>query len=1116
MPGLNQLKQLNSDVLNLGNEVKVRSARGEKPVIAPLPQGIPDEDDSEDFRLGLPVADDGTEGVGRDTEDATDPYGDFGMDYAPAPEADEVPELEEAAPNVSDLLSPPQNTSLDDLDLSEFEEPEPEPPLEDMGLDALLKPSGSSTQEESPSQEESAPETEESSVPEEAPAFGDDLDSLIENAPEDNTAPKAEEATLPDFDDFAPPDTEHAIDMNEGLPEDIAEVPAAEEEPLEASPATEDFDIDAVLNNAAQAEEASQDTQPPEDSGSEKDDLFGNLDTDNFDLPEMEDMPDQDVAAAEESASPAFEAESASGEGQNDDDFMNGLLDGLDLPEETAGEAEAKKEAPVTSLSELEEEPVIDFGAKDDGDELEQFDTSGMDDLDFSLPEDDAGGSAEGGTDDDGSFDSFSSNEDEPFHIPGFSDTTGSVDVNKPKPDVATPDFSSAKEASEEKKPKNTFTEAEYKRFRQNLSEYPLNVRIALEDLVVKNEFTDDAVFEVLDKVLRKVPARQLATQLEKLLDISLDVPRDYERRTAAEYEAYKQTIEYKLKNRIIPGAILSAAAVLVAFCIFFLSQNLIYKPLMASKLYKQGYECIAETQYSLSEDYFNRALGYRSVRDWYFKYADRYRDHKQYERARKMYWALIKIYNHDKQAGLAWADMEMSELYNFEEAERILKREVLDFHVNAPEAILALGDNYLAWADSGDSSKYPLAKEQYDLLVNLYGDAKKQDVYLGRLMRYYIRMDDLAQVLQYKDVFYPQKVDVLSADDLTELSGYLLDKRYGDLRPSEQSLRIRIEDVRPLLEAALKKDESNPLALYNLGRYSVFTHTGRAQDIFRSTLEAFEKRTRLSRKDIYTFINTYRLLGEEYVDGQEYIPAQRAYNDGIALFETEHKNGSLEATEDIGKLYADLGDVQYFINGDMEAALNNYTHSVENKNDNASVRYKIGYIQYTNQNLREAQGSFTLGLDSDDKDEHLLLALANTLSLLDSHWAAQGYYERLLGILQTDFEKFKVIMPQVRPDQGDLVEVYMKARNNLGVTLSRLSGLNGDSTLNGKAIVNLQESMRATDALTRNPETMVRLGTSNLAEENLKYLTNPGHGYEPTIYTEIPKMLYGEKGLTQ
>ena len=69
---------------------------------------------------------------------------------------------------------------------------------------------------------------------------------------------------------------------------------------------------------------------------------------------------------------------------------------------------------------------------------------------------------------------------------------------------------------------------------------------------------------------------------------------------------------------------------------------------------------------------------------------------------------------------------------------------------------------------------------------------------------------------------------------------------------------------------------------------------------------------------------------------------------------------------------------------------------------------------------------------------------------------------------------------------------------------------------MNADAMVQLSVSMRAWDALTRNQTTMVRLAGSNLAEQNMRYMSHPMPDYEPAIYTDIPKILTGEKELTQ
>ena len=226
--------------------------------------------------------------------------------------------------------------------------------------------------------------------------------------------------------------------------------------------------------------------------------------------------------APEETSSPepsAEEVNESSGTEINPDEFSTDGMDDIPSFEDSSKDSEP---ASLESLSPEETVPEDSFGTG-------SFDTSDIKDLDFSNEgnSDFALGSLDG------------AEGDYEFSIPGFSDTE-TADLDK-KPDVETPDFSGAAELNEKDKPKNTFTDAEYKRFLKNLATYPLNVRIALEDFVVKNEFTDDAIFAVLEKVLRKAPARQVATELEKLLDIPLDVPRDFERRSVAEYEAYKK-----------------------------------------------------------------------------------------------------------------------------------------------------------------------------------------------------------------------------------------------------------------------------------------------------------------------------------------------------------------------------------------------------------------------------------------------------------------------------------------------------------------------------------------------------------------------------------------------
>ncbi|HBD68272.1 MAG TPA: hypothetical protein DC014_03255, partial [Treponema sp.] len=150
MPGLSQLKQFSTDMMNLGNEVAIRAARGEKPAQYALPSTIEDVDDSDDFRLGLPElseeeqqqADAAAAEREREANDFSDITGDGNAEDGESPRQEAAP----ATPDVSDILAPAEDIDLGDLDLSEFETPEPKPepakpkpvPIEDMDLDALL------------------------------------------------------------------------------------------------------------------------------------------------------------------------------------------------------------------------------------------------------------------------------------------------------------------------------------------------------------------------------------------------------------------------------------------------------------------------------------------------------------------------------------------------------------------------------------------------------------------------------------------------------------------------------------------------------------------------------------------------------------------------------------------------------------------------------------------------------------------------------------------------------------------------------------------------------------------------------------------------------------------
>ena len=831
------------------------------------------------------------------------------------------------------------------------------------------------------------------------------------------------------------------------------------------------------------------------------DDLNMESGGDDFGMSDMTGMGDMDEAMPGDS----FSAVDLNMESGGDDLGLDSL--NTDSVSSSSSETGLGDDFPNFDLNDLDggstSENIEDTGP------IESFDISEMDGMEF--PDTDSQLNGAGGFEL-GSSDEFGM-ENGDFEIPGFSDVD-TVEVNK-NGKIKVPEAEKKEQDEEDNNnlPPNTLSDEQYAKFIKNLSSYPLNVRIAVEELVVKNEFTDEAEFEIIKKVLKKVSARQLAAELEKMLDISIPVPRDFERRTAEEYEAYKQSFQYQLKNKIIPGAIVSVAAVIVCFFLFEFAKNFIYKPARASMLYKQGYALLESEDFPQSETKFNEATKYSLQRKWFFNYARGYRNHKQYIRAEQMYKNILYCFNHDKTGGLEYAAMELNDLANYEKVENILLRQVLDFHVNDQDGILLLGDNYLEWATEKDSSKFDDARRCYSDLIQLYGNnSSKMDLFSSRMMRYFIRTDNLLEVLTLKERFYPRKKS-LSAEDWTDLSGYLLEKLYGPLAPADEYLRSKIEDVKDMLVTAVKADSSNPVAHYNIAKYYINTNNSfYAKSSLNNAINAFEKTESHKRKDIYRFIDSYRLLGEEYTQEADYLKAMESYTSGISLFTNENIGRGLEGNSDIGKLYSDYGDIEYFVAGNMDGALESYQDAIDNDYDKGEIRYKIGFIQYGKKNYSDAIGSFMKASEDFSDDPNLLLAMGNTLSLKNDNYVAQSYYQRLLNQLNAEKEQKGILFPQVRKDEAEVVDKFLKVTNNLGVTLYRLARRTGNSAMNAQAMVNFQNSLRAWDSMTRNQQSMTRLGGSNLAEQNIKYVIHPTPEYEPAIYTEIPGTLSCEE----
>ena len=657
-----------------------------------------------------------------------------------------------------------------------------------------------------------------------------------------------------------------------------------------------------------------------------------------------------------------------------------------------------------------------------------------------------------------------------------------------------------------------TISDDDYFNFLNKLETFPFNVQLAIQDYIANGDDRPENKMNFIRFVLEKDSLKKVVNKLEKIINRSIPIPRGFQRQSVEDYEKEKQTFKYWFMHRFLPVAVMSAIALILVFCISILSWQFIYKPVRSESFYKTGYSYLENGQYETAIEKFNRAGEYKRKKKWYFSYARAFRAKKQFTAAEKMYLRLIYDFDNDKQGGLEYADMLSTDLRNYEKAEAVLRRRVLDHYVNDKDGMLALGDVFMNWADE-DPEKYDDAVKIYSRLIELYGE---NDIFLVRMMRYFIRTDNLAEVLNLKDHF-SSRITKIGAANLTELSGYLLEKRYNPKPLDSEKLRSKIDDVRMLLEKAVQTDKTMPEAYYNLGRFFIYNNKqdGAIENLTES-IKLFKTAAPMTARRTGNYVDAMRLLGEQLVDQKKYLEAQILYADALNIYREYTAFKPLPPNKAIGKLYADYGDIDYFISYNFDSALDSYQNAVKELYNTPSVNYRIGYIHYQQENYRQAIEAMSHAYAEKAHDKNLLYGFGNAFFKRGDYFAALAAYEELLTLLNAQRARKEQALSNTRPDDVAFIERYMHTANNLGATLSRLSERTGDSQKNGRALALYAESTRAWDALTRNPQTMIRAKSVGLAYLNTQNMLNTKSSYQSEIYTDIPMILENERALEQ
>lgn len=954
---------------------------------------------------------------------------------------------------------------------------------------------------------------------------GDDFTSFLQdiNLDADDTAAGTSddqtENQVLDLDAFAGLDTSNyndiETDASDGiLPEDTA------------FPELTDPVDTAMFDEALEAFADEPEVGSDQEAGDSASDL------NQFDLPDDFGLPESTGADANPGSVPE-------GDIAGDDNF--GLPDDFGLPEEAdfaeasaefeqatePEEASFLEEPKLDSQDEAQEElaPLDDFESFDLGGtppplpDLDELDLGGatfgggasMDDLDNQLAALDSAPIEA----DNFSIDNSWGND---FHIPGF-EMKAAEDAVKPTKQLITdaPDAFRTKADSAAAIKPIALNEEQVDAMQDTLLSYPLNLRLAIEDILANDKGTAEQQNALVWMLVEGESAREAAKIASRIFKRTIQVPAGYEKRTGAALEAEKGTFGWIFRHNILPALQIIVLVAAGLGLLTFLGYNFAFRPIYANYVYSQGYKQLQAGNYPQSRTYFEKADRYWIFKRWYYRYANGYVEHNQYDRAAEFYHFILRRWPREAKAALQWARMELEHRYNFNEVERILTSFILNRDYFNKDALLLMAHNYLNWADyeeqkydGGNSSfiveRYERARLQLASLMEKYG---QQDAYLELLMLYLIRLEyntagnNLALVLPLADYYLANiKRSQFSAASLAELAAYLV----------SHGQRDRVYDI---LMSAWSLDEYLPeLHVAGAAWYNLTNMPDRERGALENAVFSFGRL--LDRSPLamtprrqQNYIRSMIRLSELRKSSGEFLDTEAILVQAIDEYERAVRARRFRAAAEFGKAYSHLADLYYERHGNYRVALAEYAKAEQHGYVTPQGDYRRGFIYYdmheggSRNYVRALEYFYRAGLDSLPSNA-LMLATANTLYQRGDWFAAQSYYSQLLSRLQRDLSNISQPRPQERDSHGELVEMMMVTRNNLGAALYRIGQRMGDPSKRAEAMYSFSESARLYDSLSRDQMTMIRSDTKNLGYLNLDFVLHPTRGIDIGIYPEI------------
>lgn len=670
-------------------------------------------------------------------------------------------------------------------------------------------------------------------------------------------------------------------------------------------------------------------------------------------------------------------------------------------------------------------------------------------------------------------------------------------------------------------------TPEQFARLKRTLEALPRNLKVAVQDLIGEGKAAGADLSKLISLLLAGASALEIATLAGRISGKRIRIPAGYEKKTGVAFEAEQRTFAYAFRENILPLVRVVVLTALVVGVLGLFGYNYVIKPLYAYTNYRAGYIQITNDRFTLANERFARAVGVWAMRGWFYRYAEGFADKRQYVLAEEKYEDLLRRFRDDRKGILDYARMESTRLADYEKADTLLKR-LLDRKVYDYEALLAAGDNDMEWGERVPV-KLEAARLSYATLIEKYG---VKDDLLFRMLRFFIRTDNAEEVERLR-LYYASRPEVkVDAEAFAELGGYLVDHRRLEYA---QDVLFRAEKVKPGLAEVH----------YNLARYyRIVKSVGDEKLALDAVVRSMKNTDPLTRKRLSIEIDTYTRRGEFNYRSGEYIAAEKDLQTAIGLVEQNQRMKLIGKDRLFGRPYAALGDLYYYIQGDLASASVQYQNAIANQFTDPGLSYKIGYIQYTGHDYKGALASFAATEDQSaypsGNEElasaapgeqgaaaesapaslapslarvpvNLLFALGNCFFQRGDYFAAQGYFLGLLDRLETKKTAIGNLLPLEVPEHRALMDNLVKVNNNLGVTMIRLAERTGDRKKRSEALVYLTAAAQIADSLARAPDTVVRSETRSLPSINMKGILYPVTGFVLQIFQTLPKDLQAQ-----